>query len=97
MPPALLVELGCKSRRHPRRFAVVCGIAGRAGCASRAARTGVRIFPRFVLMGLTDPAAVLAEGAFHWSHQMERKRELRSIGSMPKNEVLQMRRHLAQL
>ena len=97
MPPAVFVYLSFEAARHPRRGAVVGSVADRAGSARSAALTGVRAFPWLVRVALADPAAVLAEGAFHRSHRMERKGELRSIGGMPKNEVLQMRRHLAQL
>jgi hypothetical protein len=97
MPPAVFIDLGFEAARHPRRVPVVGRVADRAGRTRGAARTSVRAFPGLIRVALTDPAAVLAEGAFHRSHQMERKRELCSIGGMPKNEVLQMRRHLAQL
>jgi len=97
MPPPVFVDLGFEAIRHPGRGAVVGSIADGARRTKSATGARVLAFPRLVRKALADPAAVLAEGAFHRSHQMERKRELRSIGGMPKNEVLQMRRHLAQL
>jgi hypothetical protein len=65
MAPALLVELGCKSRWHPRCFAALGGIASRAGRAWRRTAAGVVAIPRSVGMTLIDPGAVLAEIARH--------------------------------
>jgi hypothetical protein len=63
MALVLLFELTGKSRRHPRRLAVVGGIAGRAGRAWRAAAASVIAVPRSVRMAFADPAAIATDGA----------------------------------
>jgi hypothetical protein len=63
MAAALLVECGCKPRWHPRRFAVVGGIAGRARRAGRPTAAGVVVVPRSLRMALADPAAIVTGGA----------------------------------
>jgi hypothetical protein len=85
MAPALLVELGGKSRRHPRRFAVVGGIAGRARRAWRPAAASAIAIPRSFQMAFAHPAAILAKIAFHVHRDRKararapRKRPLRYI------------------
>jgi hypothetical protein len=65
MPPTILVDLGLKALRQTRLGRVIRRVAGRARRAGTAAGTGLRPFPWLVRMAFTDPAAVLAEGAFH--------------------------------
>ena len=65
MTPALFVELGLKLFRHLRVSAIVDRIALRTRGSRRAAGAGVLAFPRAIRMAFTDPAAVLAEHAFH--------------------------------
>ena len=71
MAPAALVYFGFEAARHPRRVTVIGGVTDRAGCTRSVARAGVRPFPWLVLMGLTDPAAIVADGAFHRSHLID--------------------------
>jgi hypothetical protein len=65
VPPALLVDFGFEAGWHPRRFAVVGGIAGRAERAWRPAAAGVVAAPRSLGMALAHPAAIFAKFAFH--------------------------------
>jgi len=89
MPPAVFVDLGFEAVRHPRRVAVVGGVADRAGRTRSAARAGVLAFPWLVGVVFTDPASVFAQGAFH--------RSTRRSGSVSCEEALQRFRHFAQL
>jgi hypothetical protein len=77
MPPALLVELGGKSQRHPRRFAVVDGIAGWAGRAWRRAAASAVTIPRSFRMAFAHPAAILAKIASHVHPDGEGERKSR--------------------
>src|ERR1700676_2618609 len=63
MTPALLVECGFKALRHPR--IVVARIATWAGSAGGSAGACVFAFPGSIRVSFTNPAAILAEGAFH--------------------------------
>jgi hypothetical protein len=62
LAPAPFVELSGKSRRHPRRLAVVGGITGRAGRAWRPAVASVTAVPRSLRMAFADPAAIATGG-----------------------------------
>jgi hypothetical protein len=63
MTLALLAKLGGKSGWHPRRFAAVGGIAGRAGRAWRPAAASVIAVPRSLWMAFANPAAIATGGA----------------------------------
>jgi hypothetical protein len=63
MAPALLVEFGLKALRHPR--IVVARVAAWTRSAGGAAGAGVLTLPWFIGVAFRNPAAVLAEGAFH--------------------------------
>ena len=63
MALALLAKLGGKSGWHPRRFAAVGGIAGRAGRAWRPAAASVIAVPRSLWMAFANPAAIATGGA----------------------------------
>jgi hypothetical protein len=63
MAPALLVEFGLEALRHPR--IVVARVATWTRSPGGAAGAGVLTLPWFIGVAFTNPAAVLAEGAFH--------------------------------
>jgi hypothetical protein len=94
MAPALLVELGGKSRWHPRRFAFVGGIAGRAGRAWRPAAAGVVAVPRSLRMALTDPAAIATGGAGR--HQRRLLRNTLDDEGMPFSYLLAHRKKILE-
>src|SRR5271163_2217728 len=68
MPPAVFVDIGFEAARHPPCVAVVGGVADRAGRTGSAARACVRAFPWLLCVARADPAAIVADGAFHRSH-----------------------------
>src|ERR1700730_734718 len=63
MTPALFVECGSKALRHSR--IVVARVATWAGSAGCSAGAGAFAFPGSIRVSFTNPAAILAEGAFH--------------------------------
>lgn len=65
MAPTLLIDLGPKTLRHARRFALLGRVASRTGRSCRAAGTCVDALPRPIGMVLADPSAILAKQAFH--------------------------------
>jgi hypothetical protein len=65
--PALFVEFGFEALRQPRLDIFIARIAPCARRASAAAVAGAPAFERPVRMVLTDPAAIVANGALHRS------------------------------
>jgi hypothetical protein len=68
MAPALLVDVGFKAVRQPRRRAIVRYVADRAGHTGTAAIAALRAAPWASGMVLADPAGIGAEDAFHPIH-----------------------------
>ena len=65
MPPALFVEFGFEALRRPRLGILVARIAPWTRLSRAAAGAGAVALPRSIGMAFTNPAAVLAKGAFH--------------------------------
>jgi hypothetical protein len=65
MAPALLVDVGLRSLRHPGRSTFVDHVAGRARHTGATAIAAVRAFPGPSGMVFTDPAGIRAEDALH--------------------------------
>src|SRR6202011_5490162 len=72
MAPSPLVELGSKALWWPRFRLFVAQVAVRAGHARAATRASVFAFPRSIRVGFANPAAVLAQRAFHRSSFLPR-------------------------
>jgi hypothetical protein len=69
MPRIVFFNLDQEPLGHARRGLLIILIAPRARRAGCAVGTGARPIPRLAGMGLTDPADVLAEGAFDHGRQ----------------------------
>jgi hypothetical protein len=65
MAPAILFRVRPEAFRHPRILALVTHIAAGARHARTTARVGTLAFPRSIRVVFTNPAAILAEQAFH--------------------------------
>jgi hypothetical protein len=71
MTPALFVELHLEPFPHPR-IVVLARVAPWTRSAGAATGARVLAFPRSIRVGFTNPAAVLAQAAFHCSPLLPR-------------------------
>jgi hypothetical protein len=62
---AALPEVHNCASRHPRRCISIRLVTPRTRRAGAATVAGVYAFPRLMRVALANPAAILAEGAFH--------------------------------
>jgi hypothetical protein len=65
MAPAVFINVGLEAFGHARLFSIFRDVAPRAGHAGGSAAASLGSVPRMAGMGLANPTAIVAEGAFH--------------------------------
>jgi hypothetical protein len=65
MAPAVFIDIDLEAFGHARLFPIFRDVAPRAGHAGGSAAASLGSVPRTAGMGLANPTAIVAEGAFH--------------------------------